>query len=95
LSSPRFKFYEVVRVSSGDPELDEINGEVGAILGRAELPGGGFEYGVFVYRDEICWTVAEADLVTTGVVKSRESFYDGSSIRVRVDVKGKGWVVKC
>ena len=90
---PRFQFYEIVRVASSDPELTEIHVERGAILGVSENDNGTFGYAVFIYRDEICWDLAEGELEATGVFSRREEFYDGTSIRVRVDEQGRGWIV--
>ena len=90
---PRFQFYEIVRVASSDPELTEIHGERGAILGVSENDNGTFGYAVFIYRDEICWDLAEGELEATGEFSRREEFYDGTSIRVRVDEQGRGWIV--
>ena len=47
MSKPKFQFYEVVRVISNNPELAEIQGETGAILGLSEHGDPEYEYGVF------------------------------------------------
>lgn len=91
MTKPKFQFYEVVRVISDDPELAEIHGETGAILGLSEHGDPEYEYGVFINRDEIVWSVAEHDLESTGVFLKRADFYDDSvSIRVQVDEQGRG-----
>ena len=92
MPNPRFQFYEKVRLASSKPELAEIHGAIGAVLGRAEHEDGSFSYGVYIYRDEICWSIAEEDLEATGDFDSRETFYDGTSIRVHVDEQGQGWL---
>lgn len=92
MPEPRFQFYEHVRVVSTDPELAEIQGEVGVILGRAELDDGAFSYGVFIDRDEICWDLPEEALVSMGQIDQCEDHYDGTSIGVRVDEQGRGWL---
>ncbi len=95
MANPKFQFYEIVRVASSDLELTEIQGEIGAVLGMSEHENkdGKFNYGVHIYRDEICWDIPEDDLEATGVFSCREEFYDDTSIRVRVDEQGRGWLV--
>jgi hypothetical protein len=88
---PKFQFYEIVRINSNNPELAEIQGETGAILGRSDEENGLYSYGVFIDRDEICWCVAEEDIESTGVVLQRADFYDDNRvIRVQVDEQGRG-----
>ena len=93
MPEPRFQFYEIVRVASGNATLATIHGETGAILGMAEHDDGAYGYAVFIYRDQICWSIDEEDLEATGRFSSREAFYDGTSVRVRVDEHGRGWIV--
>lgn len=90
MAEPKFQFYEYVRVVSADPELAEIDGERGAILGRSEDEDGGYGYAVLIARDGLCWSVAEADLQATGEFGTRADFYGDESIRVRVDADGRG-----
>ncbi len=93
MSKPKFQFYEVVRVISNNPELAEIQGETGAILGLSEHGDPEYEYGVFIDRDGLLWSVAEHDLESTGIIKQRADFYDDKvSIRVQVDEQGRGTV---
>lgn len=93
MSKPKFQFYEVVRVISDDPELAEIHGETGAILGLSEHGDPEYEYGVFIDRDEVVWSVSESALEATGIVKQRADFYDDNlSIRVQVDEQGHGTI---
>jgi hypothetical protein len=86
----RFAFDEVVRVVSDDPELASINGERGVVLGRGEDASAPV-YGVFIYRDEEVWSVAERDLEPTGAFDPREK--PTHALRVRVDEHGRGHVV--
>ena len=90
MAEPKFQFYEYVRVVSEDPELAEIDGERGAVLGRSEDEDGGYGYAVLIKRDSLCWSVDEADLQTTGEFGTRADFYGDGSIRVRVDGNGRG-----
>ena len=85
----RFDFDDVVRVVSDDPELAEINGERAVVVGKSErLPPG---YGVWIYRDELVWSVEEADLEGTGETDPREP--PTHAVRVAVDDAGRGTVV--
>jgi len=61
----RFDFREVVRVVSDDPELAEIHGDTGVILGRGDDLSAP-EYGVFIYREERVWSLPEEALESTG-----------------------------
>lgn len=91
MSKPKFQFYEVVRIKSNSAELAEIHGEKGSILGISEHGEPEYEYGVFIDRDEVVWSVSEQDLEATGVFLHRADFYnDNVSIRVQVDEQGRG-----
>jgi hypothetical protein len=89
---PKYQLYERVRVTSDKPELVEINGEVGAVLGMAEEDAQAF-YVVFIYRDKECWHVEEKCLRARGEFDERENFYDGSRLRVSVDGDGVGRIL--
>jgi hypothetical protein len=84
-SSPQFEFYEKVRVYSSDEELQEINQELGAVLGRVQCDEGNWRYAVHIYRDSECWDVVESDLHSTGEHDCPETFFDGTSIKVSED----------
>jgi hypothetical protein len=81
-SEPRFGFYERVVVASADPAKAEIDSRIGAILGRACDDHGLWSYAVGMYHSGICWSCDENELRSTGDFDRRESFYDGSSIRI-------------
>ncbi|HEX5793866.1 MAG TPA: Imm31 family immunity protein [Rheinheimera sp.] len=87
---PKFKFFEKVIVSSDEPSLKTINGRSGAILGISEDSGHGFSYSAHIYEYGEVWVVMESDLEPTGEFDSREAFYDGYSVQVGVDAKGRG-----
>ena len=92
--SNKFQFYEVVKVVSVNPKLSEIAGKFGAILGMAQNDDGTWGYSVHVFNEEDGWDVMESDLEATGKIMRREDFYDGSSIRIRVDPEtGEGSIV--
>jgi len=90
----RFQFYEIVRVAANNPELAEIHHETGAIIGLSEFDESEhWLYGVFIFRDEQCWSIAERDLMATGQHTTRAALYgeNPQSLRVRVDEQGRGW----
>ena len=82
-SSP-FAFYEEVTVKPGRAGLGEIAGELGAVLGSSE-DGGSWNYSVLIYSKGITWSVGEEDIVSSGRIRTREEFYDGTVIRVSKD----------
>jgi len=86
MTSSPFAFNEVVVVQFSRPELREIAGKRGVILGMAE-DAGQWSYSVSVESSGICWSVGASDIKSTGEVRRREEFYDGSSIRVSKDGK--------
>ena len=81
-----YKFYEVVKIVSGRPNLAEINGEEAAILGMAENDDGQWCYAVHILGSEEGWDIMESELQPTGCMMSREDFYDGDSVTVEVDL---------
>ena len=81
----RFEFYEVVRVSSQRPEVQEIDTFEGAVLGRARNDKGEWSYAVYVLTLDETWNLNEAELTSTGRFMKREDFKDGESIRIAVD----------
>jgi len=91
--APKFAFYEKVKINSSDPAGHEVQGELGAVLGRSQSDDGEWHYGVLVYSQDICWSFAEHELLATGEHAKREDFYDGSSVRVSVDKSGRGSIV--
>lgn len=82
MADSRYGWYERVRVTSSDPEKAEIDGKLGAILGKAQDEDGRWSYGVFLYDLQVVWTCQEDELDATGEFDQRESFYSGESIRV-------------
>ncbi len=93
MSQAKFQFYQVVRVLPISAELAEIHGETGSILGISEHGDPEYEYGVFIERDGLLWSVAESNLESTGEMKQRTDFYDDNRvIRVQVDEQGYGTI---
>ena len=87
-----FGFYEKVRVCSTRPELKEINGELGAVLGKAQNESGTWGYAVSIYKTRVVWDLPEHELISTGEFDVRDSFFSGASVRVVVDKDGSGHI---
>jgi hypothetical protein len=82
MAESRFDWYEQVRVESTEIAKDEINGKLGAILGKAQGEDGRWTYGVYIYDQGLVWSCTDEELSPTGKFDRRASFYDGTSIRV-------------
>lgn len=92
-STPKFDFYEKVRIVSTDGLL---NGQLGAVLGQSQDDDGLWHYGVHVYSQKIGFFFSEKELTVTGEFSERQEFYDDSpdsSVRVHVDEEGKGHII--
>jgi hypothetical protein len=79
-----FAFYEEIKVRPGRAGLEEISGELGAVVGSSE-DGGSWSYAVLIYSKGITWSVGTEDIVGTGRIRTREEFYDDTVIRVSKD----------
>lgn len=94
-ATPKFGFYEIVRVQTRDPAKSHLNGEIGAVRGRTEteehqVP---FLYAVSIYSLGRTWSLFENELESTGEWAQREDHETGDSVRVRVDKKGRGTAI--
>ncbi len=89
----RFDFYEQVRISTDDARTRHLNGRNGVVLGRTETTDGySWYYTVAIDGDPEGWCFFERELEATGRQFKREDFYDGSSIVVKVDETGRGYI---
>lgn len=79
-----FAFYEEVRVKPDRAGLEEIAGELGAVLGSSQ-DGECWSYVILIYSRGVTWGAGEDDLVSTGLIRTREEFYDGAVVRVSKD----------
>jgi hypothetical protein len=91
--SPKFAFFEKVLVNSQNQEKEEVHGQIGAVLGRVQTENGAWYYTVYIYSKDVSWCLFEHELLPTGEQARREDFYDGCSLRVRVDEHGRGKIV--
>lgn len=92
-TNPRYEFYEKVRVTSQAGDKVKVNGQIGAVLGRVQMADRNWYYTVHIYSTDTSWCFFEHELSPTGEQASREDFYDGSSVRVKVDEQGRGSIV--
>ena len=88
----KFDFYELVKIKTTVfTEKNGINGQKGAILGMSEDENNKWGYAIHIYNVDGCWDLPEECLESIGEFTTREEFYDGSSIHVKVDAKtGEG-----
>jgi hypothetical protein len=93
-TGPLFDFYEKVVVTTSDPALSEIDGELAAVLGRACGEDSRWYYAVWIYRTGVCWSCMEDDLRSTGQFDRHETFHDGTSIRVSRRGEVTGWTTR-
>src|SRR5262245_60778396 len=87
----KYDFYEKVHVATSNPDAQEVNGELAAVLGKAQNDIGQWCYAVFIYSTRECWSLREEELLATGEFDRRETFYDGASVRIGVDDIGSGF----
>jgi hypothetical protein len=91
---PKLNFYDQVKIQSSNPANSALNGEIGVVLGMSPLPdAGGWTYAISIDSKKHAYMFDESELVATGVRFERSDFYDGASVRVRVDERGRGTVV--
>jgi Immunity protein 31 len=83
----KFDFYEKVIVETKDPEKARIRGKLGAVLGKSTGDNGNWFYAVSIYEEGITYFLSENEIISTGELDERETFYDGTSIRVSPDGK--------
>ncbi len=94
MKSSKFEFYEIVTINTRDAISVHLNGRKAAILGMTQEEGeGSWHYAVHIYGEAESWMFPEKELLPTGQMDVRESFYDGSSIQVKVDPEGRGRVI--
>jgi hypothetical protein len=91
---PKFMFYEIVRISRPSPGLRQNADLEGAILGMSQDDQGRWYFAVHVYELNEVQTYPETALEPTGRMDRRESFYDGTNVRVVVDPDtGEGKII--
>jgi len=88
VSRPELEYFEVVRVeprSDARPELEALRGRVGAVLGISAEEGEPRAYAVCLDGMDGTWMIQASDLSSTGEVRQRQDYYDGTSLRVSVN----------
>lgn len=91
----KFNYYEIVNVKEIAFTINNgLNGLKGVVLGMAEDEKGNWGYAIHIYSMEEVWDLPEEYLESSGQFTSREEFYDGSNIEMKVDGKtGEGKIV--
>jgi hypothetical protein len=88
----KYQFFEIVRVTPKH-KRKQFAGKEGAILGMAQNDQGQWEYSITFTGTGENYGFYEDELEPTGKMDKRESFYDGSSVTVKVDPKtGEGYI---
>jgi len=92
--TPRYEFFEKVRIDSAEPKNVSLHGQLGVVLGRTETEDRTtWYYAVHLCeQNEVCCFL-ERELQTTGQFADRREFYDGRIVRVQVDELGRGNIV--
>jgi hypothetical protein len=90
---PKFAFYEQVRISATEAPKAHLNGRCGVVVGRTETEErDSWYYAVELNGEAEAWCFFERELEATGQRFRRADFYDGSSVRVKVDNDGCGYI---
>jgi hypothetical protein len=92
-SLPRFDFYERVRFTATAGMVRKLKSRTGYVLGRSVDDSGAWGYAVLIEGKDETWNFGEDQLSSTGEFAKREDFYDGSSVRVRVEKNGAGQII--
>ncbi len=87
-----FAYFEKVKVASSPCHPNYV-GREGVVLGIGEDEGNGYSYAASFSGEDICLSFWEKDLIGTGVILRKEGFYDGDSVKVRVNEEDEGHVV--
>lgn len=89
--SNRYKFYEVVKISSALKEHESINNKVGVILGMIEVNNSEWIYAVQILDNEEGWDIEERYINSCNKFLKKEDLYPGENIKIIVDLEtGKG-----
>ena len=75
----KYADWEIVRITSDDPDYAEITGREGAVIGFGDEGDGPIEYAVYFREEGICWSIPEPGLATTGKISSRAEVFGGLS----------------
>ncbi len=84
-----FELFEEVRIEprrDAEDDVTALRGRIGVVLGVSQEPGHPpAGYAVSVDGLDETWCFDPDDLASTGNMRSRSDFYDGTSIRVGRD----------
>lgn len=86
----RFDFYEIVLLKdSSFTKSKGVMGLTGLVLGKSKNENDVWGYAIYLFELEEVWDLDEDFLESTGHFSSKEEFYDGNSVQVKVK-NGKG-----
>lgn len=91
----KYELYEIVQVAATESTISHnVAGLEGAVLGVSQNEIGDWSYSIHLYSTGEVWFFPEEELEPTGKKDKYESFYDGSSVTVSVDLEtGEGRIV--
>lgn len=82
----KFDFYEIVRIKKDISLPQKLYGKEGTVLGKVQDNNGIWYYSVSMPIDEnLCWDFKESQLEKTGKHQKRSDYYNGDSMKVKVD----------
>jgi len=87
---PKYRFYEVVKVAT-EFKYREVAGLQGVILGMSQNGQDMWGYAVSIDELDETWDILETDLEFTGIIHTRDDYYDKLVMKVLVDpITGEG-----
>jgi hypothetical protein len=91
-SRNQFDFYEVVEILEPEIMPRRLWHTHGVVQGMSQSESGIWEYAILVYEDnKEVWQLEQRFLKPTGKQMTRDDFYDGTSVKVVVDLEsGEG-----
>jgi hypothetical protein len=93
-TKPKFAEFEIIRFLGIGAGKQAISGQIGVVLAVTEKDDGGWYYTAYIMSDACCWCFEEAEIISTGRFADPKEFERSSSVRVRVDHLGQGWIVE-
>lgn len=66
-----FYHKQIVKIESNDPELNEVNGKMGEIVGKTDpYSDASVDYGVFVFDLQEVWQIHERWIVESNILNN-------------------------
>lgn len=86
----KLDFFEIVKINTTRNKEKKLNDMEGVVLAIGEENGEIDGYDVYVFQKEATYGFYPDELVSTGKKIKKEDFYDGTSIKVKVNEDGSG-----